>query len=143
MGLVVLVEQSQGLNPVTRYIGIPHNYGSFDCITLVEQFYKQELGITIEIPPYTPSRAWMKQYNTESFDEAASKYGKKVLLTDAKNYDLISFKSSKTNLLIHFGLYIKPNRMLHVEEGKTSQVGQLSDYWLQHLHALYRYDKMV
>ena len=37
----------------------------------------------------------------------------------------------------------EPNRMLHVEEGKTSQVEQLSDYWLGHLHAIYRHDKLV
>ena len=92
-----------------------------------------------------PFRPWRinKQFTTEFLDEWAAKYGKKVSLTDAKNYDLISFKSKKSNLLIHFGLYLIPNRMLHVEEGKASQVEQLSDYWLQHLHAIYRHDKLV
>ena len=85
----------------------------------------------------------MKKYTVEFLDEWASKYGKKVSLTDAKNYDLISFKSKKSNLLIHFGLYIKPNKMLHVEEGNTSRVDTLSDYWMEHLHAIYRHDKMV
>lgn len=128
---------------IHKYIGIPHSYGNTDCITLVQQFYLQELGCSFDIPTYLPSRQWMKQHTVDSFDEWASKYGKKVSLTDAKNYDLISFKSKKSNLLIHFSLYIKPNKMLHVEEGKSSQVDQLSDYWLQHLHAIYRHDKLV
>ena len=128
---------------IERYLGIKHCYGSYDCITLVQHFYKQELGCSFELPHYPESRQWMKQYTAEFLDEWASKYGKKVSLTDAKNYDLISFKSKKTNLLIHFGLYIKPNRMLHVEEGKTSQVEQLSSYWIEHLYAIYRHDKLV
>jgi len=128
---------------IDRYLGIKHDYGKYDCVTLVQQFYEQELGCSFNLPAYPHSRLWMKQYTVDFLDEWASKYGKKVSLTDAQNYDLISFKSKKSNLLIHFGLYLKPNRMLHVEEGKTSQVEQLSDYWLQHLHAIYRHDKLV
>lgn len=128
---------------VTPYLGIPHKYGIFDCIILVQQFYKQELGICFDLPVYNHSRMWVKNYPAPTFNEAVAKYAKKVSLTYVENYDLISFKSNKTNLIIHFGLYIKPHRMLHVEEGKTSQVEQLSDYWLQHLHAIHRYDKLV
>lgn len=128
---------------VNSYLGIKHCYGSYDCITLVQQFYENELSCSFNLPVYPHSRLWMKKYTVEILDEWASKYGKKVSLTDAKNYDLISFKSKKSNLLIHFGLYIKPNKMLHVEEGNTSRVDNLSDYWMEHLHAIYRHDKMV
>lgn len=128
---------------ISSYLGIKHAYGSYDCITLVQQFYENELNCSFNIPVYPSSRLWMKKYTVEFLDEWASKYGKKVSLTDAKNYDLISFKSKKSNLLIHFGLYIKPNKMLHVEEGNTSRVDNLSEYWLEHLHAIYRHDKMV
>jgi cell wall-associated NlpC family hydrolase len=128
---------------ITSYLGIKHCYGSYDCITLVQNFYEQELGCSFNLPAYPTSRLWMKEYTTDFLDEWASKYGKKVSLTEAQNYDLISFKSKKSNLLIHFGLYIKPNKMLHVEEGNTSRVDTLSDYWMEHLHAIYRHDKMV
>lgn len=138
-----LVELYHEHNMIEKYLGIQHCYGSFDCITLVRTFYKQELDYSFALPEYAHSRNWMKQYTTDFLDEWAAKYGKKVSLTAAENYDLISFKSKKSNLLIHFGLYIKPNRMLHVEEGKASRIDTISDYWLQHLHALYRYDKVV
>ena len=128
---------------ILKYLGIPHTYGVFDCITLVKSFYEQELNCSFALPSYEHSRAWMKQYTTNLFEERASQYGKKVSLTDAQNYDLIIFKSRKSNLLIHFGLYLKPNSMLHVEEGASSRVESLSDYWLQHLYAVYRHDKMV
>ena len=126
-----------------NYIGIKHQYGIFDCIILVQQFYKNELGVSLDLPPYSHSAAWMKQFTTTNFDERASKYGTKVPLTGARNYDLIVFKSAKSELLIHFGIYIMPNKMLHVEEGMTSRIDTLSDYWLSQLHAIYRHDKLV
>lgn len=125
------------------FIGIPHSYGTFDCITLVQQFYSIELGLTFEVPPYSHSRHWMRNFTDETVDAWASKYAQKVTLTAAKNYDLISFKSDKTNHIIHFGLYITPNKLLHVEEGKTSRIDTLTDYWVSCIHAIYRHDKLV
>lgn len=126
-----------------KYIGHKHSYGHFDCIILVQQFYTTELGVSFDLPPYSHSRAWMREFTTDSFDERASKYGTKVPLTGAKNYDLMVFKSDKSDLLIHFGIYLMPSRMLHVEEGSTSRIDNLSDYWLNHLHAVYRHDNLV
>jgi cell wall-associated NlpC family hydrolase len=125
------------------YLGKKHQYGVMDCITLVHSFYTKELGVSFDLPPYSYSRRWMKEFSTESFDARASKYGKKVSLTDAKNYDLISFKSVKSNLLIHFGIYLIPNRMLHVEEGSSSCIDNLSSYWVDRIHAIYRHDNLV
>lgn len=126
-----------------KYLGHKHEYGKFDCIILVQQFYKQELGVSFDLPPYSHSAAWMREFTTNVFDERAAKYGTKVPLTGARNYDLIVFKSPKSNLLIHFGIYIMPNQILHVEEGKSSRIDMLSDYWLEHLHAIYRHDSLV
>lgn len=128
---------------VHKYLGIPHVYGQFDCIHLVQQFYTQELGVSFDLPPYSHSRSWMRDFSTEKVDAWASNYGKKVLLTAAKNYDLMVFKSDKSNMVIHFGIYIAANRMLHIEEGRTSCVENLSDYWITHLHAMYRHDNLV
>jgi cell wall-associated NlpC family hydrolase len=138
-----LEEQYLEPNILKKYIGKPHNYGIFDCISLIQQFYKTELGCDFDLPNYSPSRKWMTQCTTTFFDEWADKYGKKVSLTDAKNYDLISFKSPRSNFLMHFGLYIKPNKLLHIEEGKLSQLELLSDYWIARIYAIYRHDKLV
>lgn len=128
---------------ILDYIGHRHEYGVFDCIILVQQFYKNELGVSLDLPPYSHSRTWMREFTTVNFDERAAKYGTKVPLTDAKNYDLMVFKSTKSDLLIHFGLYIMPNQILHVEESRTSCIELLSDYWLDHLYAVYRHDSLV
>lgn len=126
-----------------KYLGHKHEYGKFDCIILVQKFYSTELGVSFDLPPYPHSSSWMKHFTTVSFDERAAKYGTKVPLTAAKNYDLMVFKSDKSELLIHFGIYIMPNQILHVEEKGTSRIELLSDYWLTHLYAVYRHDSLV
>ena len=126
-----------------KYIGHKHEYGKFDCIILVQQFYATELGVSFDLPPYPHSSSWMKHFTTVSFDSRAAKYGTKVPLTAAKNYDLMVFKSDKSELLIHFGIYIMPNQILHVEEQRTSRIDMLSDYWVERLYAVYRHDSLV
>lgn len=128
---------------VLPYLNIQHQYGTSDCICLVQSFYKNELGVSFDLPPYSYSKHWMKDFTTDSFDDRASKYGKKVSLTEAKNYDLISFKSKKSNLLTHFGIYLVPYKMLHVEEGRSSCIEPLSSYWLDRVHAIHRHNDLV
>lgn len=128
---------------IINYLSIPHSYGTFDCIQLVKQFYAQECGIFFDIPNYPTSRQWVKEFSTHKVDSWAAKYGKKVLLTDAKNYDLMVFKSASSDLVIHFAIFLAPNKILHVEEGKSSCIELLSEYWLNQLYAVYRHDSLV
>ncbi len=85
----------------------------------------------------------MQQFSLSSIEQWAAKYAKKVSLTEIKNYDLMVFKSKKSNLVTHFGLYIEPYRLLHVEEGSTSRLDYLTDYWLSQLCAIYRHNELV
>lgn len=126
-----------------NYLGRKHQYGVCDCITLIKEFYTVELNLPFSLPDYPSNRHWFKTFSTDSVDEWASKYSKKVSLTDIQNYDLIVFKSEKSNLVIHFGLYIAPNKMLHVEEGSVSRLDNITDYWLSRLYAIYRYNELV
>ena len=128
---------------VQKYIGLPHSYGTVDCIEIIHQFYKNELDLKFELPSYPKSTEWMKYFSCKNVDEWAAVYGQKVELTAAKNYDVMVFKSLKTDLVIHFGLYIQHNKILHVEEGRDSCVEALSDYWRERLHAVYRHNEMV
>ena len=128
---------------VQKYIGLTHQYGVVDCIELIRTFYKIELHLNFDLPPYPKSRHWMKHFTSDSVDKWASFYGVKVELTSAKNYDVIVFKSPKSNLITHFGLYIQHNKILHVEEGRDSCVEILSDYWRDQLYAIYRHNDLV
>lgn len=124
-----------------QYLFIPHNYDDVNCVTLIQRFYKNELGIELKIPQYEKSRRWSAFFTPSSVDDWAKNNAKKVSLTSAKNYDLMVFKSK--NRLTHFSMYVESNRMLHIEEGSTSKIEVLSDYWLQQLYGVYRYAALV
>lgn len=128
---------------VQKYLGLRHEYGIIDCIELIRLFYKNELGIEFPLPPYPHSRAWLKHFSTQSVDEWANMCAVKVKLTAAENYDVIAFKSVNSNLVIHFGLFLKPTQMLHIEEGGVSRIETLSDYWVERIYSLYRHESVV
>ena len=128
---------------VQKYLGFKHEYGTVDCIELIRSFYKNELNINFSLPSYPYSRAWLKHFSTEHVDRWASTCALKVKLTDAKNYDVIAFRSLKTKNIIHFGLFLAPTQMLHIEEGGVSCVETLSTYWIERIHSLYRHESMV
>ena len=128
---------------VQKYLGLKHEYGIVDCIELIRLFYKNELGIEFPLPSYPHSRAWLKHFSTDHVDRWASTCALKVKLTDAENYDVIAFKSLNSNLVMHFGLFLKPTQILHIEEGGVSRIETLSDYWVKRIYALYRHESMV
>jgi cell wall-associated NlpC family hydrolase len=128
---------------VQKYLGYQHSYGTYDCIELIRQFYFNELNITFNLPTYPKSRAWMKHFTTDRVDRWALTCAVKVKLTEAKNYDVIAFKSTKTDFITHFALFLAPTQMLHIEEGGVSRVETLSDYWIKRIHSLYRHESMV
>ena len=128
---------------VRNYIGIPHSYDEINCITLIKKFYHTELNLQFSLPNYPLSRHWIKEFTTVSIDKWAAQCAKKVSLTNAKDYDVIAFKSEKTNLIIHFGMYLMASKMLHIEEGGLSRVETLSDYWIENIHSIYRHDSLV
>ena len=128
---------------VQQYLSIPHIYGKFDCIILVQQFYKNHLNLEFSLPPYPYDIGWIKTYTSEYIDEWALKYSVKVNLTELKNYDVIAFKSRKSNLIIHFGIYLTGHKLLHIEDGGTSRVDNLSTYWIEYIHSIYRHEQMV
>jgi len=128
---------------VQQYLGLRHEYGVCDCITLVHSFYKQELGLDFILPDYPHSTLWMRHFTLESIDDLASKYSVKVKLTEGENYDVIAFKTRNCNFITHFGILLKPTQMLHIEEGGVSCVERLSDYWINNIHSLYRHESLV
>ena len=128
---------------VRDFIGLPHSYDTINCITLIKNFYYIKLNLEFSLPEYPHSKHWIKEFTTTSIDNWAAQCAKKVSLTNAKDYDVIAFKSEKTNLVIHFGMYLMPSKMLHIEEGGISCVETLSDYWVESIHSIYRHDSLV
>ena len=128
---------------VQNYIGIKHDYEKINCVSLIQSFYKNELNIEFDTPNYPKSRRWLKSYDPLFMDDWVSNDWTKVKLTEAKNYDVMIFKSEKTNLITHFGMYIMPSKMMHIEEGGFSCVQSLTDYWVDNLCMICRHNDLV
>ena len=131
---------------ISKYLGYYHNYLEINCITIINDFYKKELNIDdIEkiIPSDIKNRNWMKKISLEQIDEWALTYGKKVSLTEARDFDVMIFKSIKLQRPIHFSMFFKPCNMLHLEEGSTSRYESISNEWRKCLHAIYRHRSLV
>jgi hypothetical protein len=128
---------------VRNYIGLPHSYTDINCITIIKKFYSTELSLEFSLPDYPLSAQWIKHFTPDSIDNWAAQCAKKVSLTNAKDYDVMTFKSEKRNLITHFGMYLMPSKMLHVQGGGISRVETLSDYWVESIHAIYRHDSLV
>ena len=129
-----------------NYIGLQHDYDNINCITIIDKFFKTELDIDdIEkiIPSNIVNRRWMKNISLEQIDEWALQYGIKVPLTEAQDFDVMVFRSNTFARPIHFGMFIKPCHMLHLEEGGTSRYESISNEWLEALYAIYRHKSLV
>ena len=131
---------------ISKYLGYYHNYLEINCITIINDFYKKELNIDdIEkiIPSDIKNRNWMKKISLEQIDEWALTYGKKVSLTEARDFDVMVFKSERFQRPIHFGMFLKPCHMLHLEEGRTSRYETITNEWATCFHAIYRHQSLV
>ena len=126
---------------VQKYLGLKHQYGSIDCIQLIKSFYQNELNLSFSLPSYPKSRKWMKHFSTDNVDQWASKCAVKVKLTEGQNYDVIAFRHK--DYVMHFAIYLAPLKILHIEEGGVSCVETLSQYWVEHIHTLYRHESLV
>jgi cell wall-associated NlpC family hydrolase len=126
-----------------QYIGLKHEYGKLDCITLIQRFYAEQLNIELQLPYYEKSKKWMYVLSAQSVNDWALKYAIKTTLTSAQNYDLIVFKSEKQSLITHFGMFLLPNTMLHIEEKAFSTITTLSEYWVSSIYAIYRHEQLV
>ena len=131
-----------------NYLGLSHRYSGINCITLIASFYKNELKSDIFEKLFEliktqnkniSTRRWMKEISLKNIDDWASLYATKVSLTELQIYDVIVFRSLKSENPIHFGMLIDNNmRMLHLEEGAHSMITTIDNYWSEKIYAAYR-----
>ena len=112
------------------------------------EFYKNELNIDCiaELIPENieeAGRRWMSKITLPEIEEWALIHGTKVNLTNAQDFDVIVFKSVRFERPIHFGMFLKPGHMLHLEEGRTSRYETITNEWSKCFHAIYRHHSLV
>ena len=111
-----------------QYIGIPFkdgepSFGGANCITLVELFYREELGIEIEpirVDHDHKRRAFM-QYLTEISERWDA-------LPEPELYCVVAMAHSPKHpdLVQHFGIYLGDGIILHTLQNVGSHIVRLS-----------------
>lgn len=130
-----------------KYLGKKHDYLENNCITLINDIYKNELNSNVfdtlweylNMPGGKPlqGKAWMKHFSITDIETGASLVAKKVDLTDLQEYDVILFKSGKL-LPSHFGMYVGYNKFIHLEERRFSKIDILNDEWRGIIASIWR-----
>ncbi len=93
-----------------KYIGIPFQYNTNDCLNLIEQFYKNELNIIL--PKIFRDKDWFEK-NPKTVDDNMKKFDFTIVEDDLKYGDIILMKKLGSNDISHLAIYIGQNQMLH------------------------------
>ncbi len=104
---------------LNKYIGRNFELGKNDCLTLVQDYYKNELNINIS--NFDRNSAFseldsdiiIKSYKNEGF--------KIIELDEINKYDLIGFRFKNKNIH-HLAVYLGQNLFLHHQGNKYSNV---------------------
>jgi hypothetical protein len=138
-------------NKYLKYLGIPHEWDTFNCFTLIEHIYNRELNIEFsdvwtrlkESKNCLFTTIWYKKYNPILLQEIGNWI--KISLQEVKEFDILVFKAKhKPDLILHFGMYIDlPNKYIHTEEYKSSCINELNQEARERLYGVFRHPKMV
>lgn len=111
---------------VLPLIGRQFHHGIIDCLTLVQDYYKQNLNITL--PQYERPDLWW-ELGMNLYEEHFPSAGfYEVRDGSIKEHDMILMKvgSSKTN---HAAIYIGNNKIIHHPMGRLSTIDIYGGWW--------------
>jgi proteasome lid subunit RPN8/RPN11 len=125
-------------NYYNKYIDKDFMIGKSDCLSIVEKYYNEELGINIS--HYHRDENWDKDYvsyirerlseicGVDNFDDFFKKenFIKIEGIENAQKHDIIVFKYFE-NYPSHFGIYLGQNYILHQPRNKKSVIEKLTD----------------
>lgn len=124
------------------YIGRPYHYGIIDCYSLVVDWYKQELGITLaKLPENRNTRFWEGEEPKPLMEEAYKKLGfQKLIDVEPEKGDLFLIQTGST-VANHVAIYLGDDMILHHCENRLSGRSIYGGYWLKHCVAHLRFPR--
>ena len=139
------------MNKWYKYLTKKHNYEIYNCLHMIEEIYKDHLGIDfskeyakIDMDAKTlgqHGRRFSLKINLDFMKNALSDHIQ-VELNNIQEYDLIIFISTK-NRLTHFGLYIGINKYIHLPEGGYTNIKELGQEERDSIYRIYRHKNVV
>ena len=104
---------------MNEFIGHSYVLKEWDCYSLVCKFHN------ITPIEYTDDRDIFK-YSIKDLDKIFDYKCSKITLDKLATNDIIVF-AAKNNSLLHFGIYLAHNKILHVYKDSVSHIEDLSD----------------
>jgi cell wall-associated NlpC family hydrolase len=122
------------MNKYRKYVGIKHSWEDINCLTLIEWIYKEHLNIDFmpmwkraqrENGTTAVDRHWYHTYGA-SYLLNELEYWTKIDLSNVQEFDILIFVT-RSNLPVHFGMFIGDNRFIEILENNYSQITELDD----------------
>lgn len=121
------------------YEGRQFVYGVMDCLSLVSDYYRHELGIIIEDNDRKQWGWWFDPRNETAFISGFIANGFQRVEVPKKN-DLIIMEIGGV-CANHAALYMGDNSILHhPSTGEVSKIEQYGQYWRKHTRCFLRYE---
>ena len=110
-----------------KYIGIPYKKSglsieALDCFGLLRLIYKEMLGITL---PKLNHIGYDKNWDGSQITENVDRFWRRVDPPYQLYDGLIFYKYNGSKIVNHIGCFISDNKLIHIEEGKTSEIARL------------------
>lgn len=113
------------------YVGRPYVYGTFDCWSLVVDYLKRELGISISNSYPRLENFWLKD-ETNFFDTHFANEGLIEVDGELQKGDVLMFQTDVSGHANHVGVFIGNNQFLHHVQGRLSTIDTYGGYWEKH-----------
>ncbi len=109
------------------YLDKDFKIGKYDCLELVKNYYKQELGI--EINHYNRAENWFES-NPKIIYENFGKEGFREIdnLKNVKKHDILLFGNEKTRIY-HVGIYLDNDLIIHHPRNSKSCIEYLNHHY--------------
>lgn len=107
-----------------KYVGRKFEIGVSDCLSLISDYYKNELNI--ELPKISRTEEWYKK-TPNIINESIPQNLKKITFKESKKNDILIFDTLKKGEPCHLGIYLDNDIILHQSRNKLSTIELLTD----------------
>jgi cell wall-associated NlpC family hydrolase len=125
-----------------KYLNKQHDYENYNCFTLVVDVFKQERNIdllTAQRLGFSENFRLENKFSLRKIGlqlvDKESQFWKQVTITELQPFDILVFRKN----LLHFGIYIGNNKILHLPEESKTLVSEFDDSLRECVYGCYRY----
>lgn len=113
--------------PMAPLLGRQYAFGVFDCLSLVRDYYRLELGIEVPDFPRGP-RDWAKRGRNDLVENLEAAGFRRVPREDPRRHDVLLLQIG-ADVPSHLAVFTGDGRILHQLENRLSDRAVYGGYW--------------